>query len=142
MCALPVRIAQSGDRPQSRTVLVAATNDHLVLLKSGLLEYTKEPNDCSYRPSVDVFFDSVVRHWRGKAVGVLLSGMGRDGAKGLKAMRDARSFTIAQDRESSVVYGMPKAAAEMGAAVEILPVDKIANRLIQVFPNRSLSTKA
>lgn len=141
-CALPVRIAQSGDRPQSRTVLVAATNDHLVLLKSGLLEYTKEPNDCSYRPSVDVFFDSVVRHWRGKAVGVLLSGMGRDGAKGLKAMRDARSFTIAQDRESSVVYGMPKAAAEMGAAVEILPVDKIANRLIQVFPNRSLSTKA
>ena len=141
-CPLPVRIAQGGDRPRARTALIAATNDHLVLQKSGVLEYTTEPKDCSYRPSVDVFFESVVRHWRGNAVGVLLSGMGRDGAKGLKAMKNSGSFTIAQDRVSSVVYGMPKAAAEMGAAAEILPLDKIANRLIQFFPNRSLSTKA
>ncbi|NJL69747.1 MAG: hypothetical protein HC894_30050 [Microcoleus sp. SM1_3_4] len=93
-----------------------------VILESNLtLKYTKEPLDYPYRPSVDTFFNSVAQHWPGKGVAVLLTGMGKDGAKGLKALRSIGWHTIAQDRETCVVYGMPKAAAELNAAVQILP---------------------
>ncbi|KPB19568.1 Chemotaxis-specific methylesterase WspF [Pseudomonas syringae pv. syringae] len=86
-----------------------------------------------YRPSIDVFFESVTRYWSGEAIGVLLTGMGRDGAQGLKAMRERGFLTIAQDQASSAVYGMPKAAAAIDAAVEIRPLPAIAPRLIEVF---------
>jgi len=125
-----VRVARQDDAPQANTALIAGTNDHLVFLNSQVLGYTPEPRDRYYRPSIDVFFESIVRHWRGNAVGTLLTGMGKDGAKGLKGMRDAGYLTIAQDSASCVVYGMPKAAAELNAAAAILPVDEIANGLI------------
>jgi len=128
--ALSVRIARQGDRPQANTALIAGTNDHLVFTTPQSLGYTPEPRDCCYRPSVDVFFESVVRHWKSKVMGVLLTGMGRDGARGLKAMRDAGSLTIAQDAASCVVYGMSKAAVELDAAVKTLPLNEIANELI------------
>jgi two-component system, chemotaxis family, response regulator WspF len=96
------------------------------------LGYTPDPSDYAYRPSVDVFFESVSKRWQGLAVGVLLTGMGRDGAVGLKSLRDKGCHTIAQDRASSAVYGMPKAAAELGAAVDILALDQIARRLTSV----------
>jgi two-component system response regulator WspF len=89
---------------------------------------------------VDVFFQSVTRHWAGEAVGVLLTGMGRDGAVGLKALRNQGRYTIAQDRASSAVYGMPKAAATLAAAVDILPLDRIAPKLTAVFGERKLPT--
>lgn len=127
---IPVRVARKGDQPQANTVLIAGTNDHLVFTNSRSLGYDPEPRDHSYRPSIDVFLQSVVRHWKGIAAGVLLTGMGRDGAKGLRAMRDAGYLTIAQDAASSVVYGMPKAAAELDAATLILPVNEIASALI------------
>ena len=126
---LPVRMAVEGDRLEAGAVLMAATNDHLVFLNGRAVGYTPEPRDYSYRPSVDVFFESVIRHWKGEVVGVLLTGMGRDGAKGLKLLRESGALTIAQDQASSVVYGMPKAAAESGAAVEVLALDEIASRL-------------
>jgi chemotaxis response regulator CheB len=110
--------------------LIAATSDHLVVTRPGRLGYTSQPRDYPYRPSVNVFFESVVHHWHGPAIGVLLTGMGRDGAIGLKTLRNAGHHTIAQDRESSAVYGMPKAAAALNAAVEILPLDQIASRLV------------
>jgi two-component system response regulator WspF len=138
--ALAVRIASEGDRPQPGTALVAASKDHMVFLDSYTLGYTAEPRDCFYRPSVDVFFESVARHWRGPTVGVLLSGMGRDGARGLKTLREGGAHTIAQDSETSVVYGMPKAAAELGAAVEILPVQLIASRLMKSLKSKSLQS--
>ncbi|WP_449254591.1 chemotaxis-specific protein-glutamate methyltransferase CheB [Bosea sp. (in: a-proteobacteria)] len=128
-CSLPVRPAQAGDRPQAGTVLIAASGDHLVLGANGELAYRAEPCDYPYRPSVDVFFESLARNWRDELVAVLLTGMGRDGARGLKLLRDGRHLTIAQDRATSAVYGMPKAAAALGAAVEILPLDEIAPRL-------------
>ncbi|MDB5839477.1 MAG: cheB methylesterase family protein [Herminiimonas sp.] len=131
--ALSVRVAKEGDQPVPGTVLLAGTNDHLRLKGPGQLGYTREPAGELYHPSVDVFFQSVVQHWRGPAVGVLLTGMGRDGALGLKAMRGKGYHTIAQDRQSSAVYGMPKAAAELDAAVEISPVGAIAQKLISVF---------
>jgi two-component system response regulator WspF len=131
--ALPVRLAGEGDRPLAGTVLVAGTDHHLRLKSMDRIGYTPEPADNPYHPSVDVFFRSVVEWWRGPAIGVLLTGMGRDGAQGLKAMRDKGYHTIAQDRNSSAVYGMPKAAAALDAAVEILPVAAIAQKLISVF---------
>ena len=126
-----VRVARNGDRPQANTALIAGTNDHLVFVDSQSLGYTPEPRDRYYRPSIDIFFESVVRCWRGRAAGVLLTGMGKDGAKGLKAMRDAGCLTIAQDSATCVVYGMPKAAIELDAAAKILPVEAIANGLIE-----------
>jgi two-component system response regulator WspF len=131
--ALSVRLAREHDQAVAGTVLIAGTNDHLVFLDGCNLGYTSEPRDCHYRPSVDVFFNSVARLWKGGAVGVLLTGMGRDGAKGLKALRQEGVLTIAQDEASSVVYGMPKAAAELGAAVEILPLSKIAVSLVSAL---------
>ncbi|TVT82465.1 chemotaxis response regulator protein-glutamate methylesterase [Pseudomonas sp. H3(2019)] len=130
---LDVRLAQEGEPPQSGTVLLAGTNHHIRLLKNGTLAYTAEPVNEIYRPSIDVFFESVATYWNGDAVGVLLTGMGRDGAQGLKLMRQQGYLTIAQDQRSSAVYGMPKAAAAISAAVEIHPLDKIAPRLLEIF---------
>ncbi|MCF3193891.1 MULTISPECIES: chemotaxis response regulator protein-glutamate methylesterase [Pseudomonas] len=132
-CGLDVRLARDGEAPQVGTVLLAGTNHHIRLLKNGTLAYTAEPVNEIYRPSIDVFFESVARYWNGEAVGVLLTGMGRDGAQGLKLMRQQGFLTIAQDQQSSSVYGMPKAAAAIDAAVEIRPLDKIAPRLLEKF---------
>ena len=129
---LPVRIARHGETTQPGTVLVAGTGDHLILTGPDRLGYTPEPREYVYRPSVDVFFESVDRYWHGEAVGVLLTGMGRDGARGLRALRDRGHHTIAQDEASSALYGMPKAAAAMQAAAEILSIDRIAPRLVEL----------
>lgn len=129
--SMPVRLARAGDVPVAGTVLVAGTADHLALVSARGLGYTPHPRECAYRPSVDVFFHSVVRHWRGTVVGVLLTGMGRDGAAGLKALRDEGHPTIAQDRATSAVFGMPKAAIELKAAVEILPLNRIAGSVAE-----------
>jgi chemotaxis response regulator CheB len=129
-CLLPVRVAAEGDRLARGTVLLASTSDHLVLKSAARVGYTRQPSECVYRPSVDVFFESVCRHWRSEAAGVLLTGMGRDGARGLKALRDQGRYTIAQDEHTSAIYGMPKAAAKIDAAVDVLPIDRIAPALI------------
>ncbi|WP_087690469.1 MULTISPECIES: chemotaxis response regulator protein-glutamate methylesterase [unclassified Pandoraea] len=130
---LTVRLAQAGDRPVAGEVLLAGGNRHLRLDASGRCGYSDEPKSAVYRPSIDVFLQSVAECWRARAVGVLLTGMGRDGAAGLGAMRTRGFITIAQDRATSAVYGMPKAAAEAGAASEILPLTTIAPQLITLF---------
>jgi two-component system response regulator WspF len=127
-CQLPVRLARAGEVPQAGAVVLAGTNDHLRLTSSGRLIYTPSlATTCIALRSM--CFESVVEHWRGEAIGVLLTGMGRDGAS-LKAMRERGFQTIAQDQATSAVYGMPKAAATLGAASEILPLQKIAPRLV------------
>ncbi len=118
-----------SDRPEAGRVLLASTNDHLVLTPEVTYRYTPEPADYPYRPSVDVFFQSIAQNWPGPIVGVLLTGMGSDGAQGLLGLRHAGWHTIAQDQSTSIVYGMPKAAAKLNAAVEILPVDQIATAI-------------
>ena len=133
---IQVRMLQGGERPEPGIVYIAATNDHLVFLDSATLGYTDEPREYCYRPSVDVFFESVARHWRGKVAAVLLSGMGRDGAQGLKRLRDRGAITIAQDSATSAVYGMPKAAVELNAAQRILPVSQIAGELVDFLSSR------
>ncbi len=135
--SLTVRLAQEGCRLEVGTVWVAGTNDHMVLTPQHTLSYVAEPRDYPYRPSADVFFKSLVKNgaarWPAKAAGVLLTGMGRDGAEGLAVLRRAGWYTIAQDQASSVVYGMPKAAAEVGGAMQILPLEVIASTLVQLF---------
>lgn len=131
-CRLPVKLADKGSRPQAGTVLVAGSNDHLVFNPDLALRYTAEPRDYQYRPSVDAFFRSAAEYWPRKDVAALLTGMGRDGAQGLLALRRAGWHTIAQDRTTSVLYGMPKAAVELEAAVEVLPLAEIAPAIIRV----------
>jgi len=131
--ALPVRIAQQGDQPKPGVALLAGTENHLVFVGPNRLGYTVHPREISYRPSVDVFFKSVDRLWPGDVVAILLTGMGRDGALGLKALHDSGHHTIAQDRSTCAVYGMPKSAAELKAAKEILPLDKIGPRVTNIL---------
>ncbi|SAL29623.1 chemotaxis-specific methylesterase [Caballeronia turbans] len=130
---LPVRVAREGDKPVPGEVLLAATNDHLHFADALRLGYTAHPEQLPYRPSVDVFFQSVTERWTGRAIGVLLTGMGRDGAIGLKAMRAKGYHTIAQDEATSAVYGMPKAAAALNAAASILPLPRIADAIARAF---------
>lgn len=125
----PVSIARDGDRLAVGEALLAGSSDHIRVDSDARLWYVAEPKDYPYRPSVDVFFESVAQHHRGTAVGVLLTGMGRDGAKGMMAMRRAGHRTIAQDERSSIIYGMPRAAIETGAAVEVLDVDRIGGAI-------------
>jgi len=129
--ALPVRMAKAGEPLELGTVLVAGTNDHLCLKPDLTLSYIKDPIDYPYRPSVDVFFKSLADHWPRQGNAVLLTGMGRDGAAGLGALRDRGWYTVAQDKTSCVIYGMPKAAVELNAAVDVLPPEAIATTLLQ-----------
>jgi two-component system response regulator WspF len=122
---VPVRTIAGGDALEGGLVQVAASDDHLRLTPGHRFAYDAHPRDEVYRPSIDVFFHSVARYWDRNAAGVLLTGMGRDGASGLLAMRQAGQGTIAQDEASSAVYGMPRAAAELGAAEKILSLDNI-----------------
>lgn len=125
----PVRIAKEGEHPEPGAVLIAGTSDHLVFKSGERVGYTAEPVAAVHRPSVDVFFDSCNRYWRGDIYAALLTGMGRDGALAMKALRDKGHYTVAQDAATSAVYGMPKAAKDLGAAVEVLPLDRIGPRL-------------
>jgi len=127
---LKVRVATRGACPQEGIVDVAGTNDHLVLTTGLRFAYTPEPCKNPYRPSVDVFFRSVAKHWPNEGCAVLLTGMGRDGATELANLRDLGWHTIAQDQATSVVYGMPKAAKELNAATEILPLEKISSAIL------------
>jgi two-component system response regulator WspF len=139
--ALPVRVAEEGDRPLAGAVLLAGTNGHLRFKTSERLGYTREPLDQVYRPSVNVFFESASALWTGDLVGVLLTGMGRDGASGLKALRDKGHHTIAQDQATCAVYGMPKAAAALNAAVEILPIERVAPALADALSRKATSRR-
>jgi two-component system, chemotaxis family, response regulator WspF len=134
--AWPVRVAVEGERPEAGVALLAGTSDHLVFKSADRLGYVQQPVDYAYRPSIDVFLHTLVREWRGRAIGVLLTGMGRDGALGLKAMRDKGHYTIAQDEASSAVFGMPKAAAQLNAAIDVLPLGAMAPRLIERMAER------
>ena len=113
----PVKLAKSGDRPVAGTAFLAGTDDHL---------YERDPIDNFNRPSVDVLFNSLATNWGEPAVGVLLTGMGKDGALGLLRLKQSGWHTIAQDEKSCVVFGMPQAAIQLGAASNVLPLDKIA----------------
>jgi two-component system chemotaxis response regulator CheB len=131
---LDVREAADGDSVIPGVALVAPGNRHLLLRRSGaryLVEVKDGPRVNRHRPSVDVTFRSVAHVAASNAIGVLLTGMGSDGAQGLLAMRGAGAHTIAQDEASCVVYGMPKVAVELGAAVQVLPLGEISAEIVR-----------
>ncbi len=124
-----VELIEPGASPLPGKVLLAATNDHVVLDESRRFRYVAEPAELHYRPSVDVFFRSVAGRWPEPGVAVLLTGMGRDGAAGLLALRRGGWATIAQDEATSVIWGMPGAAVQLGAASLVLPLPEIARAI-------------
>jgi len=138
---LNVRIMNEGDRPQPGVVLIPSTNHHMIMHPNKSLGYSEEPKNNFYHPSVDVFFNTVTKYWRGRCIAVLLTGMGRDGAQGMLALHQQGHMTIAQDQKSSVVFGMPKAAIDLHAAREILPLSTIGLRLKRLLMPESEKEK-
>jgi len=140
ICGLSVEEAREGAALENGRVYLAPGGE-------AHLEVTgRESHRCrllhsdlvnGHRPSVDVMFNSVARCAGGNSVGVILTGMGRDGAVGLKAMRDAGASTLGQDEASSVIYGMPRAAFEMGAVENQLPLDRIGPEIVRMCEVRS-----
>jgi two-component system chemotaxis response regulator CheB len=136
ICNLEVKEAENGDRLYQGRVLIAPGNFHMLLKRNGK-EYTVEvregPLVNRHRPSVDVLFRSAARYAGQNAMGILLTGMGNDGAKGLLEMKEAEAPTIAQDENSSVVFGMPREAIRLGAARDILPIEQMGAYLLKNF---------
>jgi two-component system chemotaxis response regulator CheB len=134
LCPMTVKEAAHNERVLAGHVYIAPGHAHLLVKKSGAYYYTElsqaEPVN-RHRPSVDVLFGSAARVAGPNAHAVILTGMGKDGAAGMLEMRNAGAYTIAQDEASCVVFGMPRAAIELGAADEILPLTDISRRLVE-----------
>ena len=133
LCAVRVREASDGDRVLPGHVLLAPGNHHITLTRSGAhyaVELGKGLPVNHHRPSVDVLFESCARVAGPNAVGIIMTGMGADGATGLLEMKRAGARTLAQDEQSSVVFGMPKAAVELGAVDKILPLSELPRALL------------
>ena len=129
---IDVKEADSGDCVKSGLALLAPGDQHLTLKRDVhgyFVELTDEPLVNRHRPSVDILFDSISKCVGGSALGILLTGMGSDGAKGLLGMKQKGAWTIAQEESSCVVYGMPRVAVELGATHEILTPEQIITRL-------------
>jgi len=134
LCEMTVREAQDGDSVTNGTVLIAPGNHHMLLRRSGARYYVnvkQGPLVHHQRPSADVLFDSVADYAGANAVGVILTGMGSDGAQGLLKMKNAGAQTIAQDEKSCVVFGMPKEAIRIGAADDVVPLPGIAEAALK-----------
>ena len=141
LCEMEVREAQGGEILRPGLALLAPGSKHLVISRNGaqyVASVKEGPEVFHQRPSVEVLFNSVAKHATVNAVGVILTGMGSDGARGLLAMKKAGGFTIAQDEASCVVWGMPKVAVEVGAVEKIMPLDKIPNGIIHAFQTKIL----
>jgi two-component system, chemotaxis family, response regulator WspF len=128
---LHVTLAREGMKPEPGGVFIAGTNDHLIIGADLAFHYTVDPVDYAFRPSVNEFFYSLSRNWPDAGMACLLTGMGRDGAEGLLALRKGGWRTLAQDEKTSVVYGMPRAAVEIGAAEKSLPLELIPDAILR-----------
>ena len=138
-CAMHVKEAEDGDALRPGLALVAPGDFHMVARKAGgraFVNVKTGPRVCYQRPSVDVLFHSVAEAAGSKAVGVLLTGMGNDGAQGLLRMRQAGARTIAQDEASCVVFGMPREAIALGAAEQVLPLRSVPDALLAAAARR------
>ena len=129
-----VKEAEEGDKIQPGVVFIAPHDFHMIVVSGGIIRLNKALPIKGHRPSANVLFSSVAKVYNKNSIGVVLTGMGEDGATGLVEMRKNGSKTIVQDEESSVIFGMPKVAIEMGAAEEVLPIDEIGQ-----FLNRTVT---
>ncbi|MDO9226760.1 MAG: chemotaxis response regulator protein-glutamate methylesterase [Pseudomonadota bacterium] len=139
LSAMTVKEAEHNERVLPGHAYIAPGHSHLLVKKSGAYYYTElsqaEPVN-RHRPSVDVLFNSAAQVAGSNALGVIMTGMGKDGAVGMLAMRQAGAYTIAQDEASCVVFGMPKAAIELGAAIEVASLNDIAGRVLERLGRR------
>ncbi len=136
ICQMQVREACDNDRVVPGVALIAPGNHHMVLQRSGSLYLVKikdGPRVHYQRPSVDVLFQSVAKSAGRNAVGVLLTGMGADGAKGMLSMRESGAYTMAQDEDTSVVFGMPKEAINLGAVDKVVPLHYISQEIVNAL---------
>ena len=140
MFPFEVKEAQDGDQVVPGRVLIAPGNYHMEITRSGAFYYVKlhqGPTLHSVRPAADYLMKSVAKYVGKNALGVVLTGMGKDGAEGLLEMKNAGAYTVVQNEETCVVYGMPGAAVALGAADKILPLDRIAGDLIHQVQQRN-----
>ena len=129
LCQTSIKEAETGDQVVQGRVLIAPGNQHMALRRTGsryTVEIVDGPHVSRHRPSVDVLFRSVAQAAGGNAMGVILTGMGDDGARSLLEMRQAGAYTVAQDEESCIVFGMPKEAIDRGGVMKVLPLNRIA----------------
>ena len=134
LCPFEVKEAEDGDKVMPGRVLLAPGNFHMELRREGgyyRVALQQEAAIHGVRPAADILLSTVAKHAGKNSIGVVLTGMGKDGAKGLLEMKQAGGFTIAQDEATCVVYGMPKTAVELGAIDRIMPLDKIAETILQ-----------
>jgi two-component system chemotaxis response regulator CheB len=138
LCAIEVREASDEDTVTPGRALIAPGNYHMLLRRSGSRYYVRVkqgPLVGRHRPSVDVLFKSVAQYAGKNAVGVLMTGMGRDGAQGLLEMKENGASTIAQDEQSCIVYGMPKEALALDAVNHVVPLQRIPQKILQLAQN-------
>ena len=134
ICDVSIKEAENNDTVLRGRVLIAPGNKHLLLKRSGARYYVEVksgPLVSRHRPSVDVLFRSTARYAGKNAIGVIMTGMGDDGAHGMLEMKNSGAYTIAQDEDSCVVFGMPKEAIKLGAVDKILPLNEIADHVIR-----------
>ena len=135
ICKISVREAEDDDTVIRGQALIAPGNHHILLKRSGARYYVEikdGPLVCRHRPSVDVLFRSAARYAGKNAVGIIMTGMGDDGARGMLEIKDAGAITIAQDEATSVVFGMPHEAIKRGAVDTVLPLDKISEEVVRL----------
>ncbi|PLZ00737.1 chemotaxis response regulator protein-glutamate methylesterase [Burkholderia sp. WAC0059] len=133
LCRISVKEAEHGERVLPGHAYIAPGHAHLLLARSGanyVAHLSEEPPVNRHRPSVDVLFRSAAQHAGKNAIGVILTGMGRDGAAGLLDMRQAGAYTLAQDEASCIVFGMPREAIALGAADEVVPLAEMSHRVM------------
>ncbi len=130
---ISVREAKDGERVVPGTALVAPGGRHMTVGQHRFIRLIDDPPLQGHRPSGTVLLESVAQNFGPQAVGLILTGMGSDGARGMKAIKENGGYTIAQDEKTSVVYGMPKAAVDMGAIDEVLPLERIPDELCKLF---------
>lgn len=135
LCAIEVKESEDGDTVTPGRAIIARGNHHMVLRRSGARYYVQVkggPLVCRQRPAAEVLFKSVARYAGQNAVGAILTGMGNDGAQGLLKMREEGAHTIAQDEKSCVVFGMPKEAIKAGAAETVVPLEQVAQTILDL----------
>jgi len=140
LCKLTVKEAQDGERLQHNTVYIAPGHSHLLIRSQNAVNYSVELSQGQpvnrHRPSVDVLFRSAANIGGKNCIGIILTGMGRDGAQGMLELREAGAYNIAQDEASCVVFGMPKEAIATGGVHEVLPLQSISTKLVQLVNQR------
>ena len=140
VCPLDVKEAEDGDLIHPGQIYIAPGDYHIAVEKSSLcnvIRLNQEPQRNGHRPSADVLFESVAKVYQNRALGIIMTGMGRDGAVQLAELRKQGAWTIGQDENSSIVYGMPKVAFELGAVQKQVSLDNMAKEIVEMVQAHS-----